>query len=454
VSPERRGRHIRQKLARANASLVFATTAICLGGVYWATGMLLESWSGEFLEKELDTLVDHYSAEGTTALDEEIESRMQGPAERRYVYILTESRYERIVGNVANWPEGLSSETRERRMSLSVTTGTTQSLRRVDVSSTVLPDGRHLMVGRDVAEDERLMRNLALLMIFGLAAAGAFAIAGGLSMSRRLLGRVEGMNETILGILEGRSGERVPHEAAGDEFDELAQHFNHLLDENDRLIRRMREVTDDVAHDLRTPLAHVRIRIEAVLQAGNSDERTRDTLHELVKDVDHIIETFNALIHIAKIESRSVQEEMEDLSLDALVRDTVDLYRPAVEDAGISLVAQADDDVRVRGSRHLLGQALSNLIDNAIKYSGQSGDIDIVARWREGSAELMVRDRGDGIPLADRERVLERFVRLDASRNKPGSGLGLNFVAAVASHHGAQLELSDADPGLAVTLRF
>jgi signal transduction histidine kinase len=454
VRPRRNKSRIRHRLARANASLVLATATICLGGVYWATALLLESRSDDFLHRELEDLVDHYSAEGASALSDEIANRMQGPSESRYVYVFTESRFEHIVGNVARWPEGLESEVRERRMSLTVSSGATQTLRRVDVSSTVLPDGRHLLVGRDVTDDERLMRDLARVTMIGLAAAAVFAIAGGLSMSRRLLGRVEGMNETMLGVLEGRSNERVPHAPVGDEFDELARHFNDLLDENDRLISRMREVTDDIAHDLRTPLAHMRTRIEAELLGEGSDERTRGTLEELAEDVDRIIETFNALIHIAKIESRSIQEEMEELSLDALVRDTVELYRPVVEDAGISLVERADDDVRVRGNRHLLAQALSNLIDNAIKYSGHSGDIDVVARWREGSAELLLRDRGAGIPPADRERVLERFVRLDASRHLPGSGLGLNFVAAVAKHHGAQLVLSDARPGLEVSLRF
>ena len=454
VSLDRPTRHIRRKLARANASLILATAAICLGGAYWATGVLLDRRADESRDQELEALINHHSVDGARALTHEIELRMKGSGEGRYVYVYTESRYERIVGNLASWPEGLESEARDRRMLLKVTYGTTQSLRRVDLTATTLPDGRHLLVGRDLTEDEQLMRNLAMVMVVALALAGVLAIAAGLSMSRRLLGRVEGMNDTVLGILEGHSGKRVPRDDSGDEFDELARHFNDLLDENDRLILRMREVTDDVAHDLRTPLAHMRTRIESVLAAGVPDQRAQDTLHELMEDADRIIETFNALIHIAKIESRSIQEEMQELSLDALVRDTVDLYRPVVEDAGISLVERVDENVRVRGNRHLLSQALSNLIDNAIKYSGHSGRIDVVARWRDRRAELLVRDRGAGIPLAERERVLERFVRLDASRNKPGSGLGLSFVAAVAKHHGAQLELSDAGPGLEVRFHF
>jgi signal transduction histidine kinase len=280
------------------------------------------------------------------------------------------------------------------------------------------------------------------------------AIGGGISISRRLLGRVEDMNENVLDILAGRSKTRVSFDDPGDEFDELAQHFNALLDENDRLIRRMREVTDDVAHDLRTPLARIRTRIEATLAAGVDDPRATGTLHDLMGDTNRILETFNALIHIAKIESHGLREEMADVSLSELVHDAVDLYRPLVEESGVDLVERTDGPVLVHGNRHLLSQAVSNLIDNAIKYSGDAGAIEVCTRVRDGRAELDVSDCGPGIPADERARVLERFVRLDESRGAPGSGLGLSFVAAVAEHHGAELELLDGEPGLRVRLRF
>jgi len=274
-------------------------------------------------------------------------------------------------------------------------------------------------------------------------------------MSRRLLGRVTGMNETVLEIMAGRSDERVPHaDEGGDEFDSLARHFNRLLDENDRLVTRMREVTDDAAHDLRTPLARVRARIESALASRIDEQTARETLHALAGDTEQILETFNDLIHIAKIESRSIREEMRDLSLDELVTDVVELYGPLAEEAGVSLVAGTGEGVVVQGSRHLLSRALTNLIDNVIKYAEGTGETTVSAHRADGRAELVVRDRGPGIPDAELEHVLERFVRLDASRGRPGSGLGLSFVSAVAAHHGAELTLSNAEPGLRVRLIF
>jgi signal transduction histidine kinase len=454
VSPSRHRRSIGRGLSLAYASLVLATAAVTIGSVYWGTKLWLERRVDDSLSQEFDALVEHHDREGAGALSREIERRIEGPERRPYVYIYTERRYERIVGNLSDWPEGLDPEASDRRLSLEINVGTQLTRRRVAVESRSLPDGRHLLVGRDVTDDEQLMKSLAASMGAGLAIAALLAIGGGISMSRRLLGRVEGMNETVLEILGGSAETRVPHVDPGDEFDALARHFNALIDENERLVRRMREVTDDVAHDLRTPLARMRTRIESALASDGGDERSRETLHELMRDADRIIETFNALIYIAKIESHGFREEMSELSLDDVVRDAVDLYRPLAEDAGVNLVERVGEDVTLLGNRHLVSQALVNLIDNAVKYAGESGQVEVAAHRSEGRAELVVTDDGAGIPEPDRARVLERFVRLDESRGRSGSGLGLSFVAAVAEHHGAELLLSDAAPGLRVRLLF
>jgi signal transduction histidine kinase len=445
---------IRRQLTRATASLVIATAALTLGLVYWGTRVVLERRSDASVSRELETLTRHHSAQGSRSLADEIDRRVRDPQHGEYVYVYTESRFQQIAGNSPRWPEGIEGEAGQRRISMEITQGTTRILRRVEIGTRSLPDGRHLLVGRDVTEDEDFVRTLSLVMAGGLVLAGGLAIAGGLSMSRRLLGRVEGMSRTVLEILGGEPERRVPHDESGDEFDELAKHFNALLDENKRLIERMREVTDDVAHDLRTPLARMRTRIESSLAAGVTDPGANETLRELTGDLDRILETFNALLRIAKIESHSIREEMETVSLDGIVRDTMDLYRPVLEEAGIHLVERLGEVVVVQGNRHLLSQALSNLIDNSIKYMGASGEIEVAASRRDGRPELSLCDRGPGIPADERARVLERFVRLDESRGQPGSGLGLSFVAAVAEHHAAELELSDAQPGLCVRLVF
>jgi signal transduction histidine kinase len=279
------------------------------------------------------------------------------------------------------------------------------------------------------------------------------AIAGGLAIGRYLLGRVEGMNSTILRILAGARQERVPLGPRQDEFDALAGHFNRLLDENEQLVQRVRDVSDDIAHDLRTPLTRIRGHIESALAAPRDEEYVADALHRLLADTDAVLDTFNALLQIAQIESGTIREEMGPVALGPLVRDAVELYQPVAEEAGLRLDLDLGDGVEVLGNRHLLAQAITNLIDNAVKY-GAGGDTVTVAARSGPPVELVVSDTGSGIPAEERERVVQRFVRLDASRAAPGTGLGLSFVAAVAELHGASLRLEDAGPGLRARLAF
>jgi signal transduction histidine kinase len=261
------------------------------------------------------------------------------------------------------------------------------------------------------------------------------------------------MNRTILAILEGERREPVPVGKRGDEFDELAHHFNHLLEENERLIDRMHEFSNDVAHDLRTPLSRMRAVVESALADPDGDPgSSRDALHALLAETNELLEIFNALLRIAQIESRTLREEMRPIDLRDLARDAVELYQPVAEEAGLALEYSLDEEVTIHGDRHLLLQALTNLLDNAIKYGSEA--IEVAIERDADGARLVVSDAGPGIPEADRERVLERFVRLEASRNRAGTGLGLSFVKAVADLHGARLTLDDAGPGLRATLHF
>jgi len=213
-------------------------------------------------------------------------------------------------------------------------------------------------------------------------------------------------------------------------------------------------VTDDIAHDLRTPLARMRNRIESQLAAPSDEQTSRETLHALQNETTAILDTFSALLRIAQIESGAIRDQMERVDLAAVVDDAAELYQPVAEEAGLSLSTQVGTDLFASADRHLVAQALLNLIDNAIKYTQSGGSVRVSADRVGDRVEIAVADDGPGIDAADRERVLQRFVRLDASRHQPGTGLGLSFVAAVAELHGAELALEDAAPGLRVRMRF
>jgi len=449
-----RRRSIRLRLGLATAALATAVVGLALLGLTLWTSSELEDLADDAVERELAELERRYAGADYEGLAAEVRRRSLAAGHAHGVYVFAESRSQIIAGNLPQWPADLESESETQSLSWREGSGELAFVRHARVASLALADGHRLLVGRDVTEQRDFQRLLEVAAATAFALSLLLAIAGGLAIGRRLLGRVEGMNQTVLRILDGGSGERVPVAEPRDEFDDLAHHFNRLLDENQRLVARMREVTDDVAHDLRTPLSRMRTHIEAVLAGPEDATRAREALYQLKSETDGVLETFNALLRIAQIESGTIRQQMGAVDLEKVVTDAVDLYRPAAEEAACQLEARIEPGVSIIGDRHLLAQAVLNLIDNALVHGASGGRVEVTVGRAGGAVELCVADAGPGIPGADRERVLQRFVRLDASRSLPGTGLGLSFVAAVAEQHRASLRLEDAKPGLRVTLRF
>jgi signal transduction histidine kinase len=260
--------------------------------------------------------------------------------------------------------------------------------------------------------------------------------------------------------MAGDLGGRLPVAGSGDELDRLSESLNLMLARIEQLMAAMREVSDNIAHDLKTPLNRLRNRVEAALREPYGEPVYREALERTIEEADSLIKTFNALLSIARIEAGAGGENRERLDVASLLCDVAELYEPVAEERGLVLKAEAKGPVFVRADRQLLGQAIANLIDNALKYGtaeangagGKAPDVEVTATERGDVVEIAVTDRGPGVPASDRERVLERFVRLEESRSEPGSGLGLSLVAAVARLHGGRLRLEDNAPGLRVVL--
>jgi signal transduction histidine kinase len=441
------------RLVVAGAALLLVVVGTVLVLVYlWSIEAVTQEMRAS-IRTEISELIRHQHQEGTDALAVEIRRRSAERQGTGRYYLLERLGGSGLAGNLKAWPEELRDED-SASFDLAELGPSGTVLRRIHAETITLDDGNRLLVGQDASQHEVYRRRLEVALIGLVVLIALLAMSSGLAVGARLLRRVNLMNRTILSILSGSAELRVPVGSGNDEFEQLARHFNELLDQNDRLVARVREVTSNIAHDLRTPLTRVRARIEAALRAARNAEQDAVTLERTLAETDSVLSTFSALLRIAQVEDGTLREEMKEVDLATLVEDAVDLYEPVAEEAGMTLKSSVEPNLVVRGERHLISQALSNLIDNALKYASPSTTVGVSARRGGDGVELSVSDQGPGIAEAERERVLQRFVRLEPSPEKPGSGLGLTFVKAVCDLHRARVTLGDNAPGLIVTVSF
>ncbi len=289
-------------------------------------------------------------------------------------------------------------------------------------------------------------------LIWGMAITLALALLGGVMMSRSMMRRIELINRTSREIMSGDLTKRIPTSQSDDDFDALADNLNRMLDQIELLMDGVRRVSDNIAHDLRTPLARLRRGLESLRMSDVQGESRQDLIDSAVNEADGLIATFNALLRIARIESEARREGFDEIELKALLRDVGDLYGPVAEEKGLEFKLACESSMTIYGDRDLLFQAFANLLDNAIKYTPAGGSIAVSAD--DGRRGVTICDTGPGIPESEWDKVLQRFYRLDHSRTSAGSGLGLSLVSAVAKLHGIALTLGNNDPGLCVTLQM
>lgn len=320
------------------------------------------------------------------------------------------------------------------------------------VRSLVLPSGLRLVVGRDVIERRGFTAIVLQGFLYAVIGILVFSVLAGVLTSRRVLRRIDAINATSAKIMSGNLSERIPVTKANDEFDTLATSLNAMLDRIEGLMQGLKEVTDNVAHDLKTPLTRLRTKAESALRESAGGEAQREALETTISESDKLIKTFNALLMIARAEAGAPSGAFADVDLSAVAADVAELYEPVAEEQGLTFATAIEPDVHLRANRELIGQAIVNLIENALKYyepaEDKTGRITIGVRSSGGRVLVEVADNGPGIPAEDRARVVERFVRLEKSRTEPGSGLGLSLVNAVARLHKGEFRIEDNAPGV------
>lgn len=437
---------------------------VLLGFIYWNTVGFMVRQTDQTLEAEIKGLEEQFRRDGIITLAQVIQERSENAGDS--LYLLTDRQGRIISGNLEKLPpipdqkehriefelEGPGGDGREIRVARA------HFLRLFAVRGRVEQVTGYLIVGRDIHDRKQIENMITAAIAWGGALMVAVGIAGGTIISRNIVRRLEVMNETSRQVMAGDLSMRIPVDGSGDEIDQLGMNLNAMLGQIETLMSAMREVTDNIAHDLRSPLNRLRTRIEVTLMKDTDVKGYRSVLVETIAEADNLLSTFNALLSIARIEAGTSNLELVELDPAEIAQDMADLYAPVCEEHKQHFHPHIQKGLKIRANRELISQALSNLLDNAIKYSGPNSDIDLDVMSSSDNKQviLAVRDSGPGIALGDRERVTQRFVRLETSRSQPGSGLGLSLVSAIAQLHQARLQLTESDPlsgnGLRVAL--
>jgi signal transduction histidine kinase len=427
--------------------IAFGVVALVLfaAPLWYAWQVTMEDGRSDILHADTQRLTDVFHREGATGLKTFIDARvgMQLPGER--ILLLADASLHRIAGNLTQWPEMVPPPAGMYTVTLDLSGKPTQSV----VVRTALPGGYNLLVGRDVARFAPLARHFWTGLAGALVVLSIAGVLGGVLIRRAILARIHSIRQTVLAIVQGDLSHRLPSRSGGDELETLSHTINGMLDQIEQLINGIRDVSNSIAHDLRTPLAELRSRLEELSLTRPTDEETFAEIDGAVADVDRVIRIFNALLRLAEIDTGMRRSGFVQVSANELAAEVVEFYSPAAEVKEVSLSFASNGAVLVSGDPTLLAQAVGNLIDNALKYAGVQGSVKVEVQYRpDGAVEICVADDGPGIPDTEKPKVAQRFYRGDASRGTPGVGLGLSLVQAVAKLHGGALELTDNFPGL------
>ncbi len=430
------------------------STLAVLGYIYYNTVGLLQRQNEETIQAEVSGLADQYATQGLPGLVAAISRRVDGKS--NMLVMLADPAGNYLAGNlhtplISALPDNSWIDFAIKEGDNDAPAG--HKARGFNIQ---LPQDFQLIVGQDVEDLNQFLNVIRKAFYWGMGLALAVGLGGGFVMSRNFLRRVDAITDTSRVIMNGDLTGRMPISGSGDELDRLAESLNEMLGQIEKLMQGMREVSSNVAHDLRTPLTRLRARIEAALrQENNADYKA--TMEQALADSDALLSTFNAVLSITQLESGEQRGNLQVLDANEILEDVVDLYAPLAEDNSGTLVLHSTPGLMVRGKRELMAQALINLVDNALKYGEHptgGARIEVSGMKQGGEVIISVTDTGPGIPDADKERVLQRFVRLDESRSKPGNGLGLSLVSSVANLLNGKLILSSNHPGLRAELHL
>lgn len=445
------------KSSAIRITLVYATlfalsVSIVVGFLYWTTIKYKTDQTNEDINAEIKILSGIYIQRGypglVRALNERIAQQRPGDST---LYLLTNNRFERIVGNIDRWPK-VATDVEDGWIDFKIDATFDDTNRQFSARARTfaVENGFNLLVGQGMKDLATLKSLMQRSLLWGLLLTAVLGIIGGLMMRQTLRSRLSSINQISSKIMAGDLRKRIPTRSTGDEFDDLAINLNKMLDQIEYGMEGVRRVSDNIAHDLKTPLARLKNRVEELRIKVADDEDKTAQVDQIIQEADGLLATFNALLRIARIEYSEQRQSFEELDVISILNDLLELYEPLAEEKGQILTMETGKPVMVMADRDMLFQAFANLLDNAIKYTPEQGKVQIRTYREARQWHLEICDNGPGIPSKEHEKVLQRFYRLDQSRTTPGSGLGLSLVFAVLKLHEMSLSFADNNPGLRV----
>lgn len=443
------------KLALLGIVTFGAIAAAIFAYVYLSTGSWLRERSDRAIATEQAVLRDAYGRSGREGLIALISARAADPSLAGHVYLLVDPASAVLAGNLREWPKVATAALAgsvEFRAPEPLLDGTTGPLLRGLV--TTLPNRDRLLVGLDITDLDEFASRIRAAVAAAVALMFAIALAASVLVTYRTVGRIEQINAASRAIMQSGLGRRIPLRGSHDEWDRVADNLNLMLDRIETLMGEVRQVSDNVAHDLRTPLTRMRGRLEKAFHGPRGADADELLIGDTIADLDAVLRIFSSITRIAEIETQARKGGFRTVNLVEIAGQVVELYDAAAEQDLTRLTLAGDREVLVTGDRDLLFDAIANLVDNAIKHGRHGGQVIVASETVDGAAVVSVADDGPGIPQAEHAHVFKRFYRLEQSRYTPGNGLGLSLVAAVAHLHGARIELTDNAPGLKLKLRF
>jgi signal transduction histidine kinase len=432
-------------LATGYVLLGFAALVLFAAPLRYAWQATVEDFRVELLQEDSQRFAEVFRLRGPAGLSDFIRERvgMQIAGER--ILLLTDASLRPLAGNLSAWPAAVPAKAGSYTVPIDLGGQSTM----VSVVRTVLPGGYNLLVGRDVERFAPIERRFWEGLAAAVAVLSVAGLLGGILIRRALLARIHSIQQTVAAIMRGDLSHRLPVRSRGDELEMLSQTINRMLEQIEQLVHGVANVSNSIAHDLRTPLAELRSRLEELSLTRPAPGETFEEIDAAVADVDNVIRIFNALLRLAEIDAGMRRSGFVDIDVADLAAKAVEFYLPAAELKNVNVSFRDPGPVFVRGDRVLLAQAINNLVDNAIKYVSDGGRIAIEVLHRpDGAVGIVVADDGPGIPDAEKPKAAQRFYRGDASRGTPGVGLGLSLVEAIAKLHDGALELADNHPGL------